>query len=109
MGATQLRKENNRRLIEAVKMQGCVDCGSMVHRNLTFDHLDSSQKKFNIASGVGQTLAALVRELRKCEVVCTSCHVTRERIRLHQTGKVKAPILELYFELKYIEGQKNVC
>lgn len=60
----------------------CKDCGmSYPYYVMDFDHLDGSQKlnDINYLSATGR-IAALRREMVKCEIVCSNCH----RIRTHK-------------------------
>lgn len=60
----------------------CVDCGESDRMVLEFDHI-RGVKLANISSFVkgGNTIAALQKEIDKCDVRCANCHtrVTRQR------------------------------
>jgi len=57
----------------------CADCGEtfpvyVMH----WDHLPGFEKVDEVSSMVGhRTRAAILEELKKCELVCANCHVLR--------------------------------
>jgi cytochrome c553 len=42
--------------------------------NLTFHHVDPSQKLFAMSMAVGRSIAAFREKARKCVLVCANCH-----------------------------------
>lgn len=77
----------NRALIRAAKDKPCADCdGRYPYYVMQFDHLDRSDKKFNIGQ-IGPTIgmARVLNEIAKCDVVCANCHAERT----HQAGRVE--------------------
>lgn len=69
----------NKAIINAAKDRPCVDCGVKYPPYvMTFDHLDPSNKDFNIGI-IGPTISKvrLIAEIAKCEVVCANCHAER--------------------------------
>lgn len=50
----------------------CVRCGSV--KNLEFDHIDASTKKFGIGANWSQSEDKIIAELKKCQLLCTECH-----------------------------------
>jgi hypothetical protein len=69
-----------RDLVNKAKDKPCADCGVQYpYYVMQFDHLDRSQKSFTIstASRNGTTLARMVEEISKCDVVCANCHMER--------------------------------
>jgi hypothetical protein len=57
----------------------CADCGALFPVFVMhWDHLPGFQKSGDISSMVGsRTRAAVLEELKKCELVCANCHVMR--------------------------------
>jgi hypothetical protein len=57
----------------------CTDCGGMFPVYVMhWDHLPGFEKAGDISSMVGsRTRAAVLEELKKCELVCANCHVMR--------------------------------
>jgi hypothetical protein len=67
-----------RAVITQAKDIPCADCGVRYPSYvMQFDHLDPSQKLFNIGSFTNQTMSQVVAEIAKCEVVCANCHAIR--------------------------------
>ena len=64
--------------------RGCMDCGvKYPYYVLDLDHRDPSEKKFTPAL-LHKTGSwdKMIKEIRKCDVVCSNCH----RERTHQRG-----------------------
>lgn len=76
---SQARGERNRRMLDAIKVAaGCADCGYNDHPvALEFDHLPGFDKVDTIARMASGSRARLLREIGKCEVVCSNCHQLR--------------------------------
>lgn len=59
---------------------GCAICGKKNKKQLTFHHLEPVNKKFNISDisnmGIEDNLDMREKELKKCIVVCKTCHST---------------------------------
>ena len=69
-----------------VELKGgrCMDCDEIFPLCCyDFDHRNPEEKEFCIGSGLGKTFEEILRELEKCDLVCSNCH----RIR---TSKRKA-------------------
>lgn len=56
----------------------CVGCG--VTEDLQFDHLDRTQKKFNISKNVLMAWDKLTEEADKCQLLCKRCHQLKTSI-----------------------------
>jgi NAD-dependent dihydropyrimidine dehydrogenase PreA subunit len=56
--------------------KGCELCGYNAHGvALDFDHIDPSNKIFNVSSRfMNLSLVKIFEELRKCRVLCANCH-----------------------------------
>jgi len=86
-------RKNTRRVlafIDAYKRErSCADCGFPGKEYpfvLDFDHLEGdTTKKFNIGGWRHSVLsvAAIEREIEKCELVCANCHRKRTFSRKH--------------------------
>ena len=71
------------RIINAYKVaKGCEQCGYNEHAvALDFDHIIPSEKKFTISRRLDlSTIKTLMKEVRKCRVLCANCH----RIKTHE-------------------------
>ena len=68
-----------RALIKRQKDRPCMDCGERYPSPvMEFDHV-RGEKRFNIADAgsSGRSEAGVLREIRKCDVVCANCHRMR--------------------------------
>lgn len=79
-------KASRRRLqgiVNDLKRKPCVDCGGEFPPvAMDFDHRDGEQKIGNISLLVNQgSEHALMKEIAKCDLVCSNCHRVRTAIR----------------------------
>ena len=77
----QARRRRNRRVMREAKARPCSDCG-LTYRPyvMDFDHV-RGDKAGNVSAMVSSaTTSDLLREIAKCDVVCSNCH----RIRTHR-------------------------
>ena len=67
-------------LLEYFLTHPCSDCGESDPVVLEFDHL--SDKSFDVAYGLrNRRWESVLREMKKCEVVCANCHRRRTAAR----------------------------
>lgn len=73
-----------------LKEQPCADCGHCFHHvAMDFDHVHG-RKVFNLADrNHTWKIECVMRELRKCEVVCSNCHRVRTFNRLHAKERTR--------------------
>ena len=71
------RVRQTQRLHDLKAARGCADCGETDPVVLEFDHVDPSTKVGDIAAMAAGSWAAVIAEVRKCEVVCANCHRRR--------------------------------
>lgn len=73
------RQDFKIRLQNIKQSRGCADCSENNPIVLDFDHI--RDKKYNISRMVhdGFSWKAILKEIEKCEVVCSNCH----RLRTH--------------------------
>lgn len=74
-----------RDLIKKLKTENsCVDCGKFYHFSvMDFDHV-RGEKKFNICRLDNRgAFQQLLKEIEKCEIVCSNCHRLRTYVRSH--------------------------
>jgi hypothetical protein len=71
----------NRKWIDAYKLKrGCKFCGFRKWAEaLDFDHKDRSTKKFNISQSLRLYKKRLLKEIKKCWVLCANCHRHRTK------------------------------
>lgn len=70
------RRQRNLAFIRRVKtFYGCSECGYKGHPSaLQFDHLDRSQKSFELSRGHLRAMGQVKEEIRKCRILCANCH-----------------------------------
>ena len=71
-----LYKERKRRLDLIKLTNGCAICGfNAFPEALEFHHVNPSLKKFRLGSAnLMRSWSSLVKEIRKCVVLCSTCH-----------------------------------
>lgn len=70
-----------RNWINSLKSHPCLDCkGTFDPVCMQFDHV-RGKKFFTIGSQVRVSLARLLDEIAKCELVCSNCHALRHKDR----------------------------
>jgi hypothetical protein len=85
------QRDKNKRYVNEIKSKSeCVDCGENNPLVLDFDHV-KGDKVMAVSDMIGSaySLAAIQREIEKCEVRCSNCHrvVTHERRKINQQQK----------------------
>lgn len=71
-----------RQLIINIKNVPCKDCNQKFpYYVMDFDHV-RGRKKFNISQTLSVRPETLMREIKKCEVVCANCHRIRTYKRM---------------------------
>lgn len=79
-------RDKKRAAINAAKDVPCADCGGVFPPcAMDFDHRDPDLKSFGIGPAT-TSLALILAEIEKCDVVCANCH----RIRTHMKGEANA-------------------
>ena len=79
------RKSHRNKLklaVDKLKSIPCVDCNTIFPPEcMDFDHINGD-KEFGISEAVGcmYSWKRILKEIEKCEIVCSNCH----RIRTHQ-------------------------
>lgn len=78
----------HRELIRQAKARPCADCGVQYpYYVMDFDHRDGATKSFMLSDVPRATSKSLMREIAKCDVVCSNCHRERTQKRLEASGK----------------------
>ena len=79
-------REKRKNIVREIKESSpCKDCNIFYpYYIMHFDHMDSS-KKVNKVSSIIHTssLSNILKEIEKCELVCSNCHSTRTWKRQH--------------------------
>lgn len=55
----------------------CVRCGSK--ENLHFDHKNKKQKTLDIAHSIDTKEDILLKEIKKCQLLCKDCHLAKTK------------------------------
>lgn len=81
------RRMAGRKFLQDYKTsKGCADCGwNKHHAGLEFDHLDG--KEYNVGNMASFSMAKILKEIAKCEVVCGTCHNMRTWNRRQELDK----------------------
>ena len=94
-----LRKRRRKRKLDLVSAYGgrCVDCGyATCPEALQFHHRDPSTKEFGLGKFSG-SLARLIKEAAKCDLLCANCHRVRHALEARSSNH---RIVELRRETK---------
>lgn len=74
-------QERSQLLLTYLASHPCVDCGESDPVVLEFDHLGN--KRFDVGEGFwNRAWDAVLKEIKKCDVVCVNCHRRRTARRL---------------------------
>jgi hypothetical protein len=76
----QRRVENQRWYKNYKSNLACIKCGEKHIACITFHHRDVNNKVRDVSRLVleGASLAKLIREIEKCDVLCFNCHMKEE-------------------------------
>jgi hypothetical protein len=75
-----------RELVREMKSRACADCGIQYpFYVMDFDHREGETKEYELNRVDRMTPRAILREIKKCDVVCANCH----RERTHQRSLKK--------------------
>ena len=80
---------HRRRFAIALRGPACQDCGleSPDHPEVfEFDHV-RGEKRANVSQLLLHKMSVLLRELRKCDLVCRNCHAIRTKRRRVNKGR----------------------
>lgn len=70
---SQLKHYYDRKALYIEKLGGkCIKCEST--DDLEFDHIDPESKTFDIGSIMRRDIEVVLKELSKCQLLCTECH-----------------------------------
>jgi hypothetical protein len=75
-------RARRREIVQKLKDVPCMDCGGKFEPcQMDFDHKGSKCFDVSIAVADGTSMEAILREIEKCDVVCSNCHRLRTRRR----------------------------
>lgn len=67
-----------RELVRQMKSRACADCGIQYpFYVMDFDHREGETKEYELNRIDRMTTRAILREIKKCDVVCANCHRVR--------------------------------
>lgn len=67
-----------RELVREMKSHACADCGLQYpYYVMDFDHREGEVKEYELNRIDRMSMKALLREIEKCDVVCSNCHRVR--------------------------------
>jgi len=70
--------EDFKAVINKLKDVPCQDCGQKFPPEaMDFDHRAGETKLFNVGCGYSYTIANVIAEIDKCDIVCANCHRIR--------------------------------
>lgn len=72
------RKARREQLIDMLGAQ-CEHCGTKDKSVLEFDHKRPKNKEFDIANAKDSPMDKLVKEVKKCRLLCHNCHILKTR------------------------------
>lgn len=78
------KRNHKKKFIEQYKIDNsiCLDCGiSYPPHILDFDHLGDKDFQIGGTGSKDRTLEDIVKEIAKCEIVCSNCHRHRTWMR----------------------------
>lgn len=95
--ARDKRGELKRFIQEYKQSHPCADCGEdYPYWIKEFDHL--RDKKFQLSGALSKTLKLenIIKEIEKCEVVCSNCHKNRTHLRSYKNGSNSLDVSSYY-------------
>lgn len=92
-----------RLFLNKIKDVECLDCKiKYPPPAMDFDHRDPSNKSFNISEARHINKNLLLKEIRKCDIVCANCHRIREASR-------RSTIKEMYYAYLINPYKEDPC
>lgn len=67
----------------------CIQCGSK--DNLQFDHVNPKKKEFDLNQIKDGNEAVIAKELKKCVLLCSNCHLEKTKSNKEHVNKDKQP------------------
>ena len=67
----------------------CMECGENHPACLQFHHRDREEKNFTISNAAlrGTSIKTLIKEIKKCDILCVNCHAKRHWRETHETDR----------------------
>jgi len=81
--AGRVAAEKIRERLDKLKDAPCMDCsGRFPSECMDFDHVRGKKLFMVNTAGAGRAWAKVLKEIKKCDLVCANCHRTRTRLRM---------------------------
>lgn len=75
-------KKRKREYIQKLKSVPCMDCKNSFNPvAMDFDHREGSDKKMNVSMLCNYSWDRLLKEIEKCDIICSNCHRIRHYYR----------------------------
>lgn len=86
-----MRARRKARRAKFIEMLGgkCSSCGSK--EDLQFDHVSPKKKEFDLNSIKDGNEGTIEKELKKCVLLCPSCHLAKTKANKEHVNKDKKP------------------
>lgn len=82
LGGASYKYAKKQTLVIEAKSKPCVDCDIQYeYYVMQFDHLPGYLKLFNLSLYRKYSIQEIIREIAKCEIVCSNCHAKRSYAR----------------------------
>lgn len=80
--AAMTRYRKQKQWIDSYKLKkGCKECGfNKWPECLDFDHKNPKLKKFSISQNLVKSKKALLKEIKKCQILCANCHRHKSKL-----------------------------
>lgn len=91
---TKIRRFINKERAVAYLGGKCNRCGYTNQEALEFHHIDKTTKDFNIGCVANKSWDSILKEIKKCELLCSNCH------RIEHTNRNSKEFIEAVIEYK---------
>lgn len=83
------RRRNRRKKFIELLGGKCVNCGAT--KNLQFDHQKAKKKQFDLNDIKDGKEEVILKELKKCVLLCPECHLEKTKSNKEHVNKDKKP------------------
>jgi 5-methylcytosine-specific restriction endonuclease McrA len=86
-----MKKRRQARRAKFIDLLGgeCVECGAT--DNLQFDHANAKKKRYDLNSVKDGKESVILKELKKCKLLCPECHLAKTKANKEHVNKDKKP------------------
>ena len=97
------RRIERRRFVLSYFGNKCNECGST--KKLEIDHIDRASKRLNVSEMLMYSKIELLKELKKCQLLCQKCHKKKCKI----DGTYRKPGILIHGKLSSYTHRKCRC